>query len=175
MNLLPGECLDFVRTADRILAIREFHGLAVDHAINRNIHRHIVAIHQFQLEEDQLRFGGMEAETIPVFRRIDTCPCAACRAPGNTRLRPRMRRPSAPSIIGEAPCQEWFPPCLSDADSGSGLICTAIRSAHSRCGESQLRRGSLRQTKRRIQIAIAGMQGLGEQHAAAISQRDFQP
>ena len=66
-EFVAGKRLNFMEHSDRILTLRVLLGLAVVHAEYRNIDGQIVAVHQLELKEDQLRSSAVEVEPIPVF------------------------------------------------------------------------------------------------------------
>ena len=65
-ELVAFERLHLMRQRHGILAFEILLGLAVRQAVDGNVHRDLVAIHQFDLEEDQLGRIGVEFEPVPV-------------------------------------------------------------------------------------------------------------
>ena len=65
-ELIAGQRLDFVGLGDRVLAVGELFELAAGFAEDGDVHREVVAVHQFDLEEDELGGRGIEGEAVPV-------------------------------------------------------------------------------------------------------------
>ena len=66
-ELVACHRLHFMRQCDRIFTFKIDDRLAVRiDSIDRNIHRQMVAFHQLDLKEDQLRLGFCELKTIPI-------------------------------------------------------------------------------------------------------------
>ena len=136
-------------------------------AEDADIGRKVVAVHQFHLEKDQLGTGRIELEAIPVLARgrgYDVLPRGAGKrqvlqfvAGGGHHL---------PRAIGVASCHVWLGP----AASGQRLICRWYAA-----GRRALRRhaqfGAASGAEEAVEIGVAGVQRLGEQHAAAFHHR----
>ena len=95
-ELVAGQRLHLVRQRHRIFALVVGRRLAVLDAVDRNIHRNVVALHQVDLEEDQLGPRAVELEAEPVRRaRRKFRPCP----PGCTAYRPRSAKTVSPRAI----------------------------------------------------------------------------
>ena len=66
-ELVAGERLHFVGLGDGVLAFGVLFGLAGVDAEEADVGGDVVAVHQFDLKEDELGTGGIEFEAVPVF------------------------------------------------------------------------------------------------------------
>ncbi len=62
-----------MRRGDRVFAVVKFHRLAIHDPVDRYIHRDLIALHQLDLKEDQLRCAAGKIDAIPIgaIRLID--------------------------------------------------------------------------------------------------------
>ena len=172
-ELVPRQRLHFVRHGHGIFALEVLLELAAGETVNRHVHRDLVALHQVDLEEDELRRGRGEVELVPV----------AARAVGQRLARGAGERDV---LLVIARCEDCSAernrhgvlpagdrPGFDRAGNGPAVDRQRVAPAGVLCADRHGRGARSQDAELRVEIGIACVQGFRGQHRRALPDLHF--
>ncbi len=169
-ELVAGKRLHFVGLGDGVLAFGVLLQLAAVDAEEADVGGDVVAVHQFDLKEDELGTGRVEFEAVPVLAGEGGDGVLAGGtgkrqvlefiAGGGDELAERDGRGMLPGVVGsggEGPAID--------------LQMVAGRAFRRDTFHDDAQLGGAGGTEEAVQVGVAGMEGLGEQDAGAFDDR----